>query len=75
MARNQNRGEVPRSAASEVHIPGIVLLGASYSPVPVRIQKSRSPNSGSQCSSGVGYRALRRIYVFDPPRGLGGRES
>ena len=33
--------------------------------------KSRSPNSGLQYSSGVGYITLRWIYLLDPPRGLG----
>ena len=33
--------------------------------------KSRTPNSGLQYSYSIDYRALRWIYVLDPPRGLG----
>ena len=36
-----------------------------------RIYKVEPPNSGLQNSYGVDYRALRGIYVLDPPRALG----
>ena len=40
-------------------------------PDPREDSTSRSPNSGLQYSYGVDYRTLKRIYIRDPPRGLG----